>query len=86
MEALMPDHGARLVFDLREMLERSPETKEPIRVWLAQNKERLADVEVIVAEADAVTKMMAAVVGLAAGVKLRIREAPDVDSAADTRA
>ena len=71
---MMPAEDANIVFDLRELVGHNPETKEPIKAWLLENKARIAQITVIVPKSGAILKMVTAVIALATGVKIRIRD------------
>jgi hypothetical protein len=74
LSEMMPEEDANIVFDLRELVGHNPDTKEPIRDWLRDNKPRIAQITVIVPKSGAILKMVTAVIALATGVKIRIRE------------
>ncbi len=74
LDEMMPDEEANLVFDLRELEGHNPDTKEPIKTWLRDNKARIANVTMLVPKAGTILKMVAAVIALAVGIKIRIRE------------
>src|SRR5260370_30025465 len=80
LNEMMPDEDANVVFDLRELVGHNPDTKEPIKTWLRENKPRLATVTVIVPKSGAILKMVTAVISLATGVKIHIRD--DMDEGA----
>lgn len=80
LTAMMPAEDASIVFDLRELEGHNPDTKEPIKAWLLANKPRIAQVTVIVPKSGAILKMVTAVIALATGVKIRIREQAAGDS------
>jgi hypothetical protein len=71
---MMPAEEATIVFDLRRLVGHNPDTKEPIKTWLQRHKPRIAQVVVVVPSASAIHKMVTAVISLATGVKIRIRE------------
>lgn len=75
----MPAEDASIVFDLRELVGHNPDTKEPIKAWLLENKPRIAQLTVIVPKCGAIHKMVTAVIALATGVKIRIRDDMDED-------
>jgi hypothetical protein len=77
LNEMMPEEDANLVFDLRELDGHNPDTKEPIKTWLRDNKARIAAVTVIVPKSGAILKMVTAVISLATGVKIRIRDDMD---------
>jgi len=71
---MMPPEDAVVVFDLRQLVGHNPDTKEPIKAWLRDNKARLASVTVLVPKSSTIIKMVTAVISLATGVKIRIRD------------
>jgi hypothetical protein len=77
LTAAMPDSGAKLVFDLRRLEGYNPDTKEPIKNWLAHHKLQIEKVVVLVPKASVIVKMVTAAIALAVGVKIRIAETPD---------
>jgi len=79
---MMPAEDANIVFDLRELVGHNPDTKEPIKAWLMANKPRIAQVTVIVPKSGAILKMVTAVIALATGVKIRIRDDMAEDASA----
>jgi hypothetical protein len=74
LDEMMPDEDANVVFDLRELDGHNPETKEPIKNWLQVNKARIAAVTVLVPKSGTILKVVTAVISLATGVKIRVRE------------
>lgn len=80
LSEMMPVDGANIVFDLRELEGHNPETKDPIKNWLAQNKTKIKQITVLVPRASTIHKVATAVIGLATGVKIRIRDDLDPDS------
>ncbi|HWZ90450.1 MAG TPA: hypothetical protein VNW92_16415 [Polyangiaceae bacterium] len=74
LNEMMPDEDANVVFDLRELVGHNPDTKEPIKTWLRENKPRIATITVIVPKSGAILKMVTAVISLATGVKISIRD------------
>jgi hypothetical protein len=77
LNEMMPEEDANLVFDLRELDGHNPDTKEPIKTWLRDNKARIAAVTVLVPKSGAILKMVTAVISLATGVKIHIRDDMD---------
>jgi hypothetical protein len=77
LNEMMPGEDGHFVFDLRELEGHNPDTKEPIKTWLRQNKPRIASVTVLVPKTGAILKMVTAVISLATGVKIHIREEMD---------
>jgi hypothetical protein len=84
LDEMMPDEDANVVFDLRELDGHNPDTKEPIKTWLRENKPRISTVTVIVPKAGAILKMVTAVIGLATGIKIHIRDDVDENASAAT--
>jgi hypothetical protein len=82
LDEMMPDEDANVVFDLRELDGHNPDTKEPIKTWLRENKARISTVTVIVPKAGAILKMVTAVIGLATGIKIHIRDDLDENASA----
>lgn len=80
LSEMMPEEDANIVFDLRELVGHNPETKEPIKAWLRENKARIGQITVLVPKADAILRMVVAVIALATGVKLRVRDHLDEDA------
>lgn len=74
LSEMMPAEDANIVFDLRELVGHNPETKEPIKKWLRTNKPRILQITVLVPWSDVILKMVTAVISLATGVKIRVRE------------
>lgn len=77
LERVLPKTDIRLVIDLRDLADHNPETREPWKQWLRAHKKRLERVEIIVQSSAAIIKMVAATVGLAVGVKLRLVDDPE---------
>ncbi|HEX3776445.1 MAG TPA: hypothetical protein VHV51_18365 [Polyangiaceae bacterium] len=77
LNEMMPDEDANVVFDLRALEGHNPDTKEPIKTWLRDNKARIDTVTVIVPKSGAILKMVIAVISLATGVKIHIRDDSD---------
>lgn len=70
----LPASHARVVFDLRELNGYNPETKQPIKSWLLEHKLTLEEVTVIIPKSGIWLRMVTAAIGLAVGVKIRIRD------------
>ncbi len=70
----MPARNAHIVFDLRELQGHNLDTRAPIQKWLVGNKPRIAQVTVVVKKAATILKMATSVVGLATGVRIKIRD------------
>jgi hypothetical protein len=77
LSEMMPAEDASIVFDLRGLVGHNPETKEPIKAWLRENKPRIGQITVIVPKARAIWTAVTAVLALATGVKIRIRDQLD---------
>ena len=77
LTATMPESHARVVFDLRELNGYNPESKQPIKSWLLDHKLVLDEVTVIIPKSSAWLRMVTAAIGVAVGVKIRIREDAD---------
>jgi hypothetical protein len=74
LSEMMPMEAASIVFDLREIEGHNPETKEPIKAWLGKNKTKIKQITVLVPRSSTIHKLATAVISLAAGVKIRIRD------------
>jgi hypothetical protein len=83
LSEMMPDENASIIFDLRELAGHNPETKQPIKKWLLENKGRIASLTVVVARYATLIKVATAVIGLATGIKIKIRD--DLDGEASVR-
>ena len=77
LDEMMPEENALVVFDLRKLVGHNPDTKEPIKTWLRDNKPRIAQITVLVPKSGTILKMVTAVIALATGVKIQIREDMD---------
>lgn len=80
---MMPDENANIIFDLRELAGHNPETKQPIKKWLLAHKTRIASLTVVVARYATLIKIATAVIGLATGIRIKIRD--DLDGEASLR-
>ncbi len=80
LNEMMPDEDAKVIFDLRELDGHNPDTKEPIKTWLRENRSRIDTVTVIVPKSGAILKMVTAVISLATGIKIQIRDDMDEDA------
>jgi hypothetical protein len=76
----MPERRAHLIFDLRQLEGHNLDTRAPIQRWLMANRPRIAKVTVVVNKAATIIKMATSVVGLAAGVKIEIRDDLESDA------
>jgi len=74
LTASMPESHARVVFDLRELNGYNPDAKQPIKSWLLEHKLTLEEVTVIIPKSVVWLRMVTSAIGLAAGVKIRIRD------------
>lgn len=83
LSEMMPDDNAHVIFDLRELDGHNPETKQPIKRWLIANKARIASLTVVVARHATLIKVATAVIGLATGIKIKVRD--DLDGEASMR-
>jgi hypothetical protein len=73
LSEMMPKEDANIVFDLRELVGHNPETKEPLKVWLRENKARIGQITVLLPKSQMIHKMIVAVIALATGVRIRVR-------------
>ena len=76
----MPARHAHIVFDLRQLEGHNLETRAPMQRWLMANRSRIAKVTVVVHKAATIIKMATSVVGLAAGMKIEIRDDLESDA------
>jgi len=77
LTASLPESHARVVFDLRELNGYNPDSKQPIKSWLLEHKLLLDEVTVIIPKSGAWLRMVTAAMGIAAGVKIRVRDDAD---------
>lgn len=75
--AAMPKVRTTLVVDLRELVGHNPDSRHLWQAFLAEHKPMLETVYVIVPRAWAIHRMVASVMGLAVGMRLRLIESPD---------
>ena len=80
---MMPEEHANVIFDLRELVGHNPEVKQPIKRWLIAHRARIASLTVVVARYATIIKVATAVIGLATGIKIKIRD--DLDGALSVR-
>ena len=71
---MLPDENANIIFDLRELVGHNPETKQPMKRWLVEHKARLGEVTVVLDRRAAILKMVVAVISLASGIRIKVRE------------
>lgn len=83
LDEMMPAENAQVIFDLRELHGHNPDTKAPSKKWLVQNKSRIAQVTIVVPRAATILKIVAGVLSLASGVKLKVRD--DLEGEAPVR-
>jgi hypothetical protein len=74
LSEMMPADNAHIIFDLREMHGHNPDTKAPIKKWLVENKARIGQIIVVVPRAATLVKIATAVISLASGVKIKVRD------------
>lgn len=74
LERVMPkgDDKIDLVIDLNRLVGHNPDSRATWTEWLVHNKRKLNLVLVVVPQAASLIKMVAAAVGLAAGIRLRV--------------
>ena len=80
---MMPDEHASIIFDLRELSGHNPDTKQPIKKWLIANRSRIASLTVVLPKSATVLKISTAVICLATGIKIKIRD--DLDGVTSMR-
>jgi hypothetical protein len=80
---MMPDENANIIFDLRDLDGHNPDTKQPIKQWLSSHKPRIANLTVVVRRYATILKVATAVIGLATGIKIKIRD--DLDGETSVR-
>ena len=68
--------------DLRELQGHNLDVRAPMQRWLADNRERISQVTVLVRKAATIVKMAASVVALATRMNIEIRDESGGDSAA----
>ena len=74
LNEMMPAENAQVIFDLRELYGHNPDTKAPSKKWLMENKGRIAQVTIVVPRGATILKIVAAVLSLVTGIKLRVRD------------
>jgi len=80
LNEMMPGKNANIIFDLRELHGHNPETKQPFKNWLLENKPRIGQITLVLPKAATINKMAAAVISLATGITFKIRD--DLDERA----
>lgn len=74
LNEMMPAENAQVIFDLRELDGHNPDTKTPSKKWLLENKSRIGQVTIVVPRAATILKIVAGVLSLASGVKMKVRD------------
>ena len=74
LNEMMPAENAQVIFDLRELDGHNPDTKAPSKKWLLENKSRIGQVTIVVPRAATILKIVAGVLSLASGVKMKVRD------------
>jgi hypothetical protein len=74
LDEMMPAENAQVIFDLRELDGHNPDTKAPSKKWLLENKSRIGQVTIVVPRAATILKIVAGVLSLASGVKMKVRD------------
>lgn len=74
LNEMMPLENAQVIFDLRELDGHNPDTKAASKEWLLANKARIAQVTIVVPRAATILKIVAGVLSLASGVKMKVRD------------
>ena len=74
LDEMMPAENAQVIFDLRELHGHNPDTKAPSKKWLLENKSRIGQVTIVVTRAATILKIVAGVLSLASGVKMKVRD------------
>jgi hypothetical protein len=83
LSEMMPAENGNVVFDLRDLHGHNPETKGPVKKWLSDNKARIGQITVVVPRAATMLKIVTSVIGLASGLKIKIRD--DLDGGASVQ-
>src|SRR5262245_37698754 len=83
LNEMMPAENAQVIFDLRELDGHNPDTKAPSKKWLLENKSRIGQVTIVVPRAATILKIVAGVLSLASGVKMKVRD--DLDGEVSIR-
>jgi hypothetical protein len=73
----MPKAPTTLVIDIRELVGLNPDSRELWQTFLANHKRNLEAVYLVVPHAWAIHRMIASVMGLAVGLRLRLVESTD---------
>ncbi|HEU4537106.1 MAG TPA: hypothetical protein VFS00_23455 [Polyangiaceae bacterium] len=77
LERAMPKVRTKLVVDLREVIGHNPSARHLWQDFLLAHKDRLEAVYLITPRAATMHRMVASVLGLAVGLRLRLVESPD---------
>jgi hypothetical protein len=86
LSEMMPERGAQVLFDLRELRGHNPDIKLPATRWLLEHKSRIAQITVVLRRAAALHKLVVAVLSVATGVKMKVRDDLGGESFAPTSA
>jgi hypothetical protein len=71
---MMPAENAQVIFDLRELESHNPDTKGPSKKWLRENRARIGQITIVVRRAATLLKIVSGVLGLASGLKMKVRD------------
>jgi hypothetical protein len=74
LNEMMPAEDAQVIFDLRELHGHNPDAKAASKKWLMENKARIGQVTIVVPRAATILKIVAGVLSLASGVKMKVRD------------
>ncbi|HEU4582897.1 MAG TPA: hypothetical protein VFS67_31780 [Polyangiaceae bacterium] len=74
LSEMMPEKDAQILFDLRELHGHNPEIKLPATRWLLDHKSRIGQITVVLRRAAALHKLVVAVLSVATGVKMKVRD------------
>lgn len=77
LTAVIPESNARIIVDLRALDGYNAETKEPMKAWLLKHKLAIEELTVLLPRSQTFLRMVVAAIGLATGVKIRIRNDMD---------
>jgi hypothetical protein len=86
LSEMMPEQGAQILFDLRELHGHNAEIKLPATRWLVDHKARIGQITVVLRRAAALHKLVVAVLSVATGVKMKVRDDFGGESFAPTSA
>jgi hypothetical protein len=74
LSEMMPEKDAQILFDLRELHGHNPEIRLPATRWLRDHKPRIGQVTVVLRRAAALHKLLVAVLSVATGVTMKVRD------------